>query len=347
MASSLVLAPSKDVLAANLFNYEINEQQIYQTDFDSADGWKLGQTNGQSLSDSTPVALNNGSLKNTTADWQRIFLDFSSFGLDSLDLDSGDIFVYLKFKTDKTKNENAKIYLELNSENRITPDPYYEQHHLAFNIRPTSNINTPYELYIDPAFYLPETNPQYQNYCQQWANSVGSSLSNCPYADPTRQDQVKQNLIPPNSLFNNSTTYESFRLMVSKSLSDTNVIEVNPQYLLNDIWNQFQTENGSSLPLTIDLTQKICQPNNFSNCNNDYLLLGQASFPSISLLFRSNVPTVDAFAITQIPKDINQITPEQVPEPNAVLGLGLLSFGAFFKRKFTNKQKQNSTSEIT
>jgi hypothetical protein len=31
-----------------------------------------------------------------------------------------------------------------------------------------------------------------------------------------------------------------------------------------------------------------------------------------------------------------------VPEPSSVLGLGLLGFGAFFKRKFNQKQKQDS-----
>lgn len=339
IASSLILVSPKNILAANLFNYGMGEQQLYQTDFDSAGDWRLGQPNGQALSATTPIALNNGSLKNTTTDWQRTFFDFSSLGLDSLQLNSGDIFVYLRFKTAKTANENAKIYLELNSENTITPDPMYEQHHLAFNIRPTSNINTPYELYVDPAFYLPATHPQYQSYCQQWANAMGSSPIDCPYADPTRQDQLKQNLKPPSSLFGNPDTYESFRLMVSKSLSNANIIEVTPQYWLNGTWNQFETQNGSSLPQRINLTQEVCDPINPSNCNNNYLLLGQSSFQSVSLLFRSNVPTVDAFAITQIPT-------EQIPEPLTILGAGTAAgFGAFFKRKLAKKQKQNHPSE--
>lgn len=62
-----------------------------------------------------------------------------------------------------------------------------------------------------------------------------------------------------------------------------------------------------------------------------YLYLGQSSFPLISLLFRSNVPTVDAFAITQVPT-------EQIPEPLTILGAGTAAaFGAFFKRKLAKK----------
>jgi hypothetical protein len=335
LISSMTLATPTAVLAANSFSYGENEVELYRNTFDSSGIWRLGQPDGNFLSNETDISISNGTLQNTTNTWQRTFLNFSDLGLNSLRLANGNIFVYLSHKTNKSSNESAKIYLELNSENTITNDPFYEQHHLAFNIRPTRNINTPYELYLDPAFYLPENNSEYQNYCQQWADATGSSSTECPYADPRRQDQLKQNLKPPSSFFDNPALYESLRLMVSQSPLDANLIEVTPQYWLNVAWTQFEPQNGSSVPLKIDLAQKICEQGNPSNCSNENLLLGQNSFKSLSLLFRSNVPTVDALAITQIPM-------EQIPEPLTILGAGTAAgLGAFFKRQINKKKKAN------
>jgi hypothetical protein len=333
----LVSLPAK-AQAANLFTYGSGETELHRSTFDSADGWRLNKPNGSLLSNSTTISINNGVLKNTTTTWQRAFFNFSSLGVDSLDLDNGDIGVYLSFKTDKTKNENAKVYLELNATDTNTPDPYFEQNRLAFNIRPTLNINNPYELYLDPAFYIPTTDANYPKYCQDWSNAVGLPVSQCPYGDPTRQDQLKQKIKPPSALFKNASTYENFRLMLRKNSTNPNLIQVMPYYWLNNNWQPFETQSGSLLPLNIDLTQKACDPNNPSNCSNDNLLLGRDYFKSVSLLFRSNVPSVDAVAITQIPNTSSSqaAVPKSIPEPNSMLGLfafGVLGAGSLLKCK--------------
>jgi hypothetical protein len=145
------------------------------------------------------------------------------------------------------------------------------------------------------------------------------------YVDPgfNLTNQLVQNIRPPSVLFNSINTFESFRMMVSKI--DANTVRVVPFYWYNNNWNRFfysNTSIASPVSLRIDI--------------NNYLER-QDAFKSFSLLFRSNVPSVDAIAITQIPRPSLTATNVQltsVPESNSIVGLitvGLLSLLAIRK----------------
>jgi hypothetical protein len=285
------LAITVDAEAANSFTFGGREKLLYSTAFDSSfdiSDWELGST-----------AVNNDVLQAAVNDWSRAYYNFN-FQQSGYDLDRGKLNIYWSFKTDRTKNESSKVYLELNfTANRNDPNNPanipFEEAHIAYNIRPALD-NRPYQLYYDPAF-CPDPNT-------------------CPLQD---RDQNLQEAKPPTGFFINTSVFESFRLSARK-VSD-NILEFIPYYWSNDRWNKFiysDPNNTRSVKLRLDT----------SLAPTDYYIGGLDTFKSLSFLFRGNVPGVDALAITRTrqPKTLGiTSTPlnfaATTPESTSILGL--------------------------
>lgn len=208
---ALVAAGTTKAEAANFFSYGLHEQEVYHSIFDHSDGWQLNST-----------SVDNGELHgNLNSPWASAEYDLSS--LNGLDLDQGEIVIYWSARTDRTKPEKGKFYMELN----VIPTDTQEARHISWNIRPVapSNgnfANLPYLLYLDPGF-------------------------NIPY-------EQEAELVVPDQ-FPDTQTYENFRFTLKKTDSDT--VVVNPYYWANDSWQAFLPHGDSKLPLTLSITNNL------------------------------------------------------------------------------------------
>lgn len=197
--------------AANFFTYNPNEQELYHSTFDNAEDWQLNNT-----------TVAQGELQaNPETNWASAYYDLSS--LNQLDLDEGDVALYWSARTDRSKPELGKFFMELNVVATDTQEP----RQINWNIRPISprdgNFrNLPYLLYVDPGFQIPH--------------------------------EVEQELVVPDQ-FPDTETYESFRLTLSKTGVDT--VEVTPYYWLNDNWQAFSAKDGSTLPMSVSIQDNL------------------------------------------------------------------------------------------
>ncbi|MDY7013385.1 MAG: Calx-beta domain-containing protein, partial [Cyanobacteriota bacterium] len=112
------------------------------------------------------------------------------------------------------------------------------------------------------------------------------NFNNLPYLlylDPGWQipHEVEEELQVPNE-FVTPNTYENFRLSLSKTGLDT--VAVTPYHWANDTWQTFAAKSGSTLPMSLSIE------------NN---LAGRDFFESLTVRFRRDLSSLDAFAITQ------------------------------------------------
>jgi hypothetical protein len=287
---SLSVVACVPVTAANSFTYGAAETELYRADFTNPfnnSNWELGYTN----------AGNDIHKANTGTSWQRSYFNFDSSGYD---LDNGELNFYWSSKTDRTINTNS-LYFELNfTENRNNPGntpSNFEESSIKFWLNPKPrNTNPIYQLYYDPAFCIPSTS----NPCAA-----------------TELPQTVQNLKSQVPLFASTSIYESFRLQ-AKKISDS-VLEFTPYYWYNNQWTQFNYKDGANVNTPAKLTLDTSQ-----SPTNKYIQ-GLDSFQSLGFQFRSDVPTVDAVAITQIPNVQKSAAANKTPEPASVLGLLVVS----------------------
>lgn len=128
--------------AAN-FNYSSNELEIFNTEFDSSEGWFLGDTE-----------IDNGTISATDS-WGN-----ASYAISPLNLDNGDIFLYWSaIFPEIAKTERDKYYVGLQySDNDAVPyeDGLVDENaELKMAIRPEDKFNpgnSYNQIYIDPDF---------------------------------------------------------------------------------------------------------------------------------------------------------------------------------------------------
>jgi ribosomal protein L35AE/L33A len=225
------------------FTYGANEQLLLFTDFTTANGWQLDR-----------MQLVNGELvSQPNAEWTQAIYDLTAF--NKLDLDNGDIALYWRARADRSDPEAAKFFVELDVVDK-PPDANGndEDREIKWNIRPVApsnpNFNNlPYLLYLDPGWQLPH--------------------------------EVEADLQVPDE-FPTFTTYENFKLTLSKTGPDT--VAVMPYYWANGAWQASQPQSGSALPMELSMA------------NN---LEGRDFFDSLTVRFRQDRTAMDAFAITQ------------------------------------------------
>jgi hypothetical protein len=291
---SLSVVACVPVTAANSFTYGAAETELYRADFTNPfnnNNWELGGTN----------AGNDIHKANTGTSWQRSYYNFDGSGYD---LDSGELNFYWSSKTDRTKKGNSTLYFELNfTENRNNPGntpSNFEESSIKFQFTPTSN-NPIYQLYYDPAF---------NTSCPAYPQTIPTNIA-------TECNQAVQDLKSQVPLFASTSIYESFRLQ-AKKISDS-VLEFTPYYWYNNKWTQFNYKGGANINTPAKLTLDTSQ-----SPTNKYIQ-GLDSFQSLGFQFRSDVPTVDAVAITQIPNVQRSAAANKTPEPASVLGLLAIS----------------------
>lgn len=127
-------------LAAN-FNYNSDELEIFNTEFDSSEGWLLEGTE-----------IDNGTISGTSR-WGK-----ASYAISPLNLDNGDIFLYWSgIFPEVAKTERDKYYVGLqysdNDAVEYNGSLVDENAELKMAIRPKDkfNVGNSYnEIYIDP-----------------------------------------------------------------------------------------------------------------------------------------------------------------------------------------------------
>lgn len=127
-------------LAAN-FNYNSDELEIFNTEFDSSEGWLLEGTE-----------IDNGTISGTS-DWGK-----ASYAISPLNLNNGDIFLYWSgIFPEVAKTERDKYYVGLqysdNDAVEYNGSLVDENAELKMAIRPKDkfNVRNSYnEIYIDP-----------------------------------------------------------------------------------------------------------------------------------------------------------------------------------------------------
>ncbi len=129
-------------LAAN-FNYNSDELEIFNTEFDSSEGWFLEGTE-----------IDNGTISGTS-DWGK-----ASYTISPLNLDNGDIFLYWSGifpKVAKTERDKYYVGLQYSDNDAVAYDDGLvdENAELKMAIRPKdkSNVGNSFnQIYIDPDF---------------------------------------------------------------------------------------------------------------------------------------------------------------------------------------------------
>jgi hypothetical protein len=301
---SLLAVACVPVSAANCFTYGAAETELYLADFTNpfdSTNWEL--SSGTTAGNDIHKAI-------TGSQWQRSYYNFDGSGYD---LDDGELNFYWSSKTDRSKRGNSTLYFELNfTENRNNPGntpSNFEESSIKFQFTPTSN-NPIYQLYYDPAFCIPSaTNP--------------CAATELPQAIQDMKSQVP--------LFTNVNTYENFRLQ-AKKLSDS-TLQFIPYYwsATNNQWVQFLYKGGASVntPVSLVLDTSLSPTNKY--------IQGLDSFQSLGFQFRTDVPTVDAVAVTRIPNlNAALMAASPTPEPSSLLGLlaaGVLGVVAKIKCK--------------
>ena len=148
-------------LAAN-FNYNSDELEVFNTEFDSSEGWLLEGT-----------TIDNGTISGTSS-WGN-----ASYDISPLNLDNGDIFLYWSgIFPERAKTERDKYYVGLeyydNDAALYNGDLVDEDAQLKMAIRPKDklNVGNSYnQIYIDTDFdpkntFSPKTRvetPDYQS----------------------------------------------------------------------------------------------------------------------------------------------------------------------------------------
>lgn len=129
-------------LAAN-FNYNSDELEIFNTEFDSSEGWLLDGTE-----------IDNGTIS-ATSGWGK-----ASYAISPLNLDNGDIFLYWSGifpKVAKTERDKYYVGLEYSDNDAVEYNGSLvdENAELKMAIRPkdNSNVGNSYnKIYIDSDF---------------------------------------------------------------------------------------------------------------------------------------------------------------------------------------------------
>ncbi|MEO1742084.1 MAG: calcium-binding protein, partial [Cyanobacteria bacterium J06629_9] len=238
------------------FTYGADEQQLLLTNFDTANGWQLDRTQ-----------LVNGELVSKPGqEWTQAIYNLDS--LSNLDLDNGDVSLYWRARADRTQPELAKFFVELDVVDKPPVDGHDEDREIKWNIRPvdpnSANAGSlPYLLYLDPGWQIP--------------HEVESEL------------QVPNEFLTP-------TTYENFRLTLSKTDADT--VAVMPYYWADGDWQASVPKAGSTLPMQLSISEN---------------LEGRDFFDSLTVRFRQDLTAIDAFAITQTPTSESPMLPEAPP----------------------------------
>jgi hypothetical protein len=188
--------------------------------------------------------------------WASLSYDLTPF--HQLDLDEGALNFYWSARSDRRQPERAKFFFELNVTQGVP-----EGREVKWEIRPVApnngNFNNlPYLVYVDPGWQLPY--------------------------------EVQSALVVPDQ-FATPDTWEKFRLTLTKTGPDT--VTAMPYTWLDDHWQALSARSGSTLPLTIRITDDLD---------------GKDFFNALNFRFRSALTSLGAVAITR--------SPDSSPPPN-------------------------------
>lgn len=268
----LLTAATVNVSYAGSFTYGAGEDVVYFNDFNDASGLALANPPVPGLAQ-PGVGVSGGELHGTP---DCFFCSATHTFQQPLSLDNGAISAYFSFRTDiSTGEELGKAYLKMNLTNE---SGVYNQRNVALNVRPGSPSGF-YAMVVDPG------------------DTSGG---------PITQQAL---LAPPAGTFANTATYESFKMVFTKTGADE--VEIVPFWFneATGTWDALLGRSGTNSTILASIT-------------NDFG--GLSSFASATIQLAYDVPYADAFAITQ------------VPEPSSVLGLvalGLLGAGWQYRRK--------------
>ncbi len=237
------------------FVYGLNETQHLLSQFDTAGGWQLDRTQ-----------VVDGELVSQPGQvWTQAIYDLTEF--DNLDLDNGDVSLYWRARADRSQPERAKFFVELDVVDQPVTNGYDEDREIKWNIRPVApshpnSASLPYQLYLDPGWQIP--------------HEVEAEL------------QVPDEFVTP-------STYENFKLTLSKTDSDT--VAVMPYHWVDGAWQPAVARTGSELPMLLSISQN---------------LEGRDFFDSVTVRFREELSALDAFAITQTSPDSAMSSPRNL-----------------------------------